>query len=420
MKFKHSIYRRIVATFLLFTVLLCVMFTSVLLGYAWVIEDNIFNRLVKNEASFISKHYENTGQVIEPRMRFMQLYNNWQTLPAEVAQQHIQSPDKIEFDLATGGSLHVKVFTLGHSQYVLAADVSGLEVTKDYLPVISIWILIAIFGISAIALVISLVVAKNAVGPLKRLTEDVALSKNEKQTHNFSKSFPNNEIGFLAQTFEKTFDHLQHILQRESDFTRDVSHELRTPTTILKNLMHGTSHKTLITLNKKESSQFCYAVLEMEQTITTLLALARQESLHFEELSLLAVIEDCVINHFELNDNDQFTLQVLVDSQYKLVANKNLLKILINNLLSNAVRYSSGDWLNISIVNDVLIFENSTNPLVLSDPFNSNCKGENSVGIGQGLSLVKRVCALFNWVIDLELTENNFKIKIELNSELNS
>jgi len=107
---------------------------------------------------------------------------------------------------------------------------------------------------------------------------------------------------------------------------------------------------------------------------------------------------------------------VLVDSQYKLVANKNLLKILINNLLSNAVRYSSGDWLSISIVNDVLTFENASNPLLLSDPFKSNCKGENSVGIGQGLNLVKRVCALFDWNIDLESTENNFKIKIRLNS----
>ena len=104
---------------------------------------------------------------------------------------------------------------------------------------------------------------------------------------------------------------------------------------------------------------------------------------------------------------------------YKLVANKNLLKILINNLLSNAVRYSSGNWLSISIVNDVLIFENSTSLLILPDPFESNAKGENSVGIGQGLNLVKRVCALFDWEIHLELTEDNFKIKIRLNSEQN-
>ena len=347
----------------------------------------------------------------------MQLYNNWQALPAEIGQQHIQAPDKIEFDLATGGSLHIKVLTLGQSQFVLAADVSGFEVSKDYLPVISLWILAVIIGMSVIALVISLVIAKNAVGPLKRLTEKVAASKNDKRAYNFSKNFPNNEIGYLAQTFEKTFDHLQQILQRESDFTRDVSHELRTPTTILKNLMQGASDKTSITLNKKESRQFCYAVLEMEQTITTLLALARQESLHFEELSLLAIIEGCVINHYELNDNDAFRLQVLVERHYKLVVNKNLLKILINNLLSNAVRYSSGNWLCISIVDDVLIFENSTNPLVLSDPFKSNAKGENSEGIGQGLNLVKRVCALFDWEINLELTEGNFKIKIALNAQ---
>jgi signal transduction histidine kinase len=419
MKFKHSIYRRIVATFLLFTVFLCVIFSFLLLAYAWVIEDNIFNRFVDNEASYITRHYENTGQVIEPRIRFMQLYNNWQSLPAEIAQQHIQTPDQIEFDLPAGGSLHIKVLTLGHSEYVLAADVSGFEVSKDYLPLISIWILAVILGISAIALYISLVIAKNAVGPLKQLTEKVASSKNDKRSSNISQNFPNNEIGYLAQTFEKTFDHLQQILQRESDFTRDVSHELRTPTTILKNLMHASSQKASITLNQKESRQFCYAVLEMEQTITTLLALARQESLHFEELSLLAIIEDCVINHYELNNNDTFILQVQVDSQYKLVVNKNLLKILINNLLSNAVRYSSGDWLSISIVNDVLIFENSSSPLLLPDPFKTNSKGENSEGIGQGLNLVKRVCTLFDWHVALESTENNFKIKIGLNSKQN-
>jgi signal transduction histidine kinase len=419
MKFKHSIYRRIIATFLLFTVFLCVMFSFLLLAYAWVIEDNIFNRFVDNEAVFISKHYQKTSQIIEPRMRFMQLYNNWQELPADIAQQHIQAPDKIEFDLTTGGSLHVKVLTLGHSQYVLAADVSGFEVSKDYLPVISIWILALVLAISAIALYISLMVAKNAVGPLKRLTEKVSSSKNDNPLSNFSKSFPNNEIGYLAQTFENTFEHLQQILQRESDFTRDVSHELRTPTTILKNLMHSTSHQTSITLNKKESRQFCYAVSEMEQTITTLLALARQESLNVEKLSLLATIEDCVINHYELNDNENFTLEVQIDSQYKLVANKNLLKILINNLLSNAVRYSSGNWLNITFLDNILIFENASRPLLLTDPFKTNCKGENSEGIGQGLNLVKRVCTLFDWDVKHESTENNFKIKIRLNSEHN-
>jgi len=306
---------------------------------------------------------------------------------------------------------------LGPSQYILAADVSGFEISKEYFPVISIWILAVIVGISAIALCISLLVAKNAVGPLKRLTEEVSASKNTNELANFSNDFPNNEIGYLAQTFESTFEHLQQILQRESDFTRDVSHELRTPTTILKNLMHSTSHKELIYLNKKESRQFCYAVLEMEQTITTLLALARQESLTVERLSLLATIEDCVINHYELNNNDGFLLQVHIDSQYKLEANKNLLKILINNLLSNAVRYSLEGSLTIKAFEHVLTFENSSSPVLLSDPFKTHCKGENSEGIGQGLNLVKRVCTVFGWQVELESTESKFKIKIILNAE---
>ena len=152
----------------------------------------------------------------------------------------------------------------------------------------------------------------------------------------------------------------------------------------------------------------------MQQTVTTLLALAREESLHIESVTLLSVLEDCVINHYELNQKQNFNLNIDIPANLQVQANENLLIILINNLLSNAVNYSSGNWLDIRCAGNKVYFENKRHPIELNEPFSAHSKGENSLGIGLGLNLVKRVCDLFNWQVNLEKHDDTFCLVITI------
>ena len=410
MKFESSIKKRITRILLLFTLLLTSIYSFLLLGYSWVVEDNVFNRLVDQEAKYLLETYRVSGQLNQPRVPYMRLFESWHQAPPEVYQQHLSDPDRIEFTTSSGATFHVKELKLGQHTAVLAADVSAYEVSKDYLPTISLWLLLALVGVALIALKLSLVVANSALHPLARLADKVALSQQQKLSAGFSDDFPKNEIGYLAQAFEKSIVQLQSALQREVDFTRDVSHELRTPATVLKNLsqqLQGNGQ-----LDVKSVGLFSQAVNQLEQTVTTLLALAREESVHSEHLSLLSVLEDCVVNHYELVNAEHFVLNIKVAPDFKVAANKNLLVILINNLLSNALHHASDKGLTVRTEGCNVIFENYTNSAITPDPFALHVKGESSSGLGLGLNLVQRICQSQGWHCECDSYEDLFRITL--------
>jgi len=410
MKFTNSIQSQITKLFLGFTFVLSLIFSLLLLGYSWVVEDNIFNRIVKNEAEFILEQYKQSNQIVHPRSEFVSLYENWQELPGNVFHLHQLDPERIEFNLPSGGSLHVRQMVIGNKSYILAADVSKIEIGKEYLPYVSVWLVIIVLIISGLSLLISLVMARKTLKPLERLTEKVSSSKYQKIDQKFSKEFPDNEVGYLAKTFEESILHVQKVLQRESDFTRDVSHELRTPITILRNIQ--TKTKDHLKLDQKDFNQFSYAVSQLKLSVTTLLALAREESTELEELNFIKILEDCIINHYELSKNERFNLNIDVPNDFKVSANQILLKILLNNLLTNAVNYASGKSLSIKLVGSDIYFENRASHFELEDPFKANSRGNNSLGIGLGLNIVQRLCTAFNWRASLKSDDEMFCIII--------
>ncbi|CAM2068651.1 Histidine kinase [Sulfidibacter corallicola] len=401
MRFKRGIATRIQRFFLGFALLMSAVFSVLILGYSWVIEDNIFNRLVEREAAFIADQYAKTGMVVAPRPAFMTLYDSWDQMPDPIPRQHRADPNRIEFDDAVDGTIHTRQVDLGPTTAVLAANVSGYEVSRDYLPTVSLWLLLGIALTCALAAWVSSLVAKSAVEPLRRLTDAVAEVGQRDMKPGFARDYPDDEVGFLAETIEASITHLQTVLQRETDFTRDVSHELRTPASVLTLLSNQLETDSDMTPENRKLLQ--NTVVELNQTISTLLALAREENMDIRETALLPLLEESVIHHFQLSRNDSFDLQIEVPSPVKVRCNAHLATILFNNLLTNAMRYASEPGLRISADDGHLIFENA------ADGDAPRASG----GLGLGLNLAKRVCNRFHWTMRVERTESVFRVRIE-------
>lgn len=401
MPIKHSIARRIQRVFLVFATITTACFSLLILGYSWVIEDNIFNRLVAREADFIAAHHARTGEVVEPRPAFMTLYaGGWDDLPESVRRQRHADPRRIEFQVGRATTIHTREIPLGQQVAVLAANVSDYEVSRDYLPVVSLWLLAGVALCSLLAAWIAWLVARSAVLPLRRLTETVDAAKRIGVEAGFAARFGEDEVGFLAQTIESGMIHLQSALAREKDFTRDVSHELRTPTAVLALLADELDREKHLSPASKDL--FRNTVVKLDQTIKTLLALARQENIALQETALLPILEDRIINHFELANDAAFDLQLAVPAQLKVVCNPHLVAILCDNVLTNAIRYASEPWLRIHADAEGLLFENAT----------ASENPEATKGIGQGMSLMQRVCDRFQWRMTVERTATRYAVRI--------
>ncbi|MEW9797335.1 sensor histidine kinase [Alteromonas sp. CYL-A6] len=411
MMFRDSIRRKIRWLIISFTVFVSLFFISLLILYAWLIEDNIFNQLVAQEARYIEQQFTSTGQVVSPRIPFMTLHPGWEALPQRIQQLHSQSPQRIEFPLDDGGTVHLREVALGNKLWLLSANVSSYEISKIYLPKLIPWILLVLGVMVVCAVILARYLAHLVVNPLQHIASGVS-NQTEGTRLTFEQHFANDEIGYLAHTISDSFNRLHAALARETDFSRDISHELRTPVAVLKLVASRLRSDT--SLDADSVSRVKTAVNDIEQSLNVLLALSREESVDTETLSLRQEIEHCVVNHFSFCSTENAELTITVPPTCRTTCNKNLLHILINNLLDNVVNHASTVSLTIEMKGQQLIFKNPVDVLPDGDILAPQVKANTSQGLGQGLHLVKRICRQCGWTVAAEIKDTLFILIITL------
>jgi signal transduction histidine kinase len=417
-KMKRSLPTAITSLVVGLALSITLIYSLLLLAYSWLVEDNIFNRLVASEAAYIEQIYSEQGQIVQPRSSFMTLHKNWQKVPNIIIQQHQLKPSQIEFSLDDGRTLHINKFVLANDEYVLLADVAGLEVGRDYLPSVISWLVVIAILLASIVSVMAFIIAKKLTRPIKLLADEVSQFSVLSPTPSFVRRYPDNELRTLANTIEQCFSQLQSALIRERNFTRDVSHEIRTPISVVKNIVSNNQHVKQI--SESEFEQVTRANFDLEKVTHTLLALARNESSKVYEINLTEMLENTLLHHFELNHSEKgkaLQIDLQLAENVKQIANPNLVQILLNNVLSNIVQYSNEAEVNITLTNNAMSFSNQTEELVPTQPNRQGVKSISSTGIGQGLNLIERICEKNNWRLNANYQKGIFTLEISFSTK---
>lgn len=423
-KESNSIARAITLLVLGLTFTLTLIYSLLIFAYSWMIEDNIFNRLVNSEARYIKEQYKATSKVPETRFPFMVLHKDWQGVPINIVEGYRLEPQRVEYPLAStstanNSTAHIQVLKLDGLDYVLLADVSGYEVSRDFLPN-AMKLLLAITSILILVVVIIAYLAgRRIVKPLIRLAANIASQPNSPASSDFIQSLPPNEIRTVAKSINQSFSKLNSALQRESNFTRDISHEIRTPVTVLKNALSdkGSGKLSLDQLQKAVNS-----CSDIELITETLLALARNESAQKTRFKLDHLVEDTLLKHYELNQTSkgqELSIDLNLSSDVAVLANQNLTEILLNNVITNAILYSTSKDIAIELTDSQLIFSNQCEDYVPSDVLTSGVKGRKSSGLGHGLSLIERICDVNGWSISTTHESTSFALTISGLQSLN-
>lgn len=404
----HSLGRRIVAQFCIFTLVLSTVYSFFSFMLMYNLEDTFIEQEVLKEARYLAEHYRSAQAWPSPRNQYMTLYTGSHSLPDEIKSTIIEEPNRGEFYGADGRHYHLfpmNRLNLSTDAY-LVAEVSEMLVVRPIRDgVIKIMI---IFGVllSVIAFVIAWHLGRKTAKPLQQLANLVDGVAPEDIPDKFAHQFPNNEIGILANTLEHSFERTKQALIREKSFTRDVSHELRTPVAIIKNAVEV--HNS----NQESDSvpiieRIAQASMQMEQTVTTLLALAREESAltDKEPTALLPLIEQSIINNSHLLNNKSVDVKVSEHCGKTLLVQAGMLKVLLDNLISNAFQYTLSGVVEINFVDGKLIISDTGPGIeegILSHVTQASVKGSQSTGYGFGLSIVKRLCEHQGWQLTVE------------------
>lgn len=299
---------------------------------------------------------------------------------------------------------------------VSAIDTQGNKRLKDLIEIMSILFIGVICGL----FLISRWFATKALEPIDDVVEQMQLVRASNLSMRINEGNGKDEISRLAQNFNRLLMHLENTFELQQSFVTNASHELRTPVTSIIGEIEVALHKAR---TAEEYEQLLISVLgdasRLKETITGLLELA-QVDINYTQAILAPVAIDELI--WELNEywvkrqgKNNFTISVmqLPEDPEKLLlpANKSLLTIALNNIISNAYKFSTykpvrcelyadDKKISISIIDEgVGIPADEQQKVFMSFYRASNVK--NYYGSGIGLYVTGKIISLFNGVISI-------------------
>ena len=84
MKISHSIQRRVFVIFGSFTLLLTLVYSGMNLIIAYIVEDEVLEKVLAYEAQVIDSTFQKEGRIIQPRVDYMKLYLEPENAPKEI------------------------------------------------------------------------------------------------------------------------------------------------------------------------------------------------------------------------------------------------------------------------------------------------------------------------------------------------
>jgi two-component system OmpR family sensor kinase len=298
-------------------------------------------------------------------------------------------------------------------------------------------LLFYILGVlTVIAMIVAAIASWISIGrslaPLKTATETAdQIIHADDLSRRIPYEGPTDEIGMLIGAFNSTLERLENLFTAQQRFLADVSHELRTPLTVIKGNVDlirkfGSDDESLDSIKDE--------IDRLNRMVGDLLLLARAESGKLP-LDLAPVEMDTllleVFNEMRVLAGSKVTLKLLEIDQAQVSGDRDRLKQVLINLISNAIHYTpAGGEVNLSLSKTsefVQIVVRDTGPGIptkdLPHIFDRFYRGEKSrtrskaTGFGLGLSIAYWIVDMHQGSIDVESTVGvgtTFTIKIPL------
>lgn len=409
---RKSIERQVTRSFVGLTLLLSVVYLSIVLLIAYVTEDEIIDRLITAEINYLQETYAASGRWPTPRLDYIVLYTGVEETPQPVRQQLLKKPQSQEIFTPDDSHYHARYIQLDDEhKALLVAEVSPLLAVTNF----SSGLFQLLGGLTLATLALSLWlayrIARKTSRPIMQLSDEVQKARKHQGILTLSAAGQDDEVGYLADTIQNSFQQLSDAIDRESNFTRDVSHELRTPLTVIKNSLLLLEHRQS---EAKDIEQLRHAAEHMQSTVNILLALARQESVPMQRLKLRPIVEETILNLHRALAEAEFAIDLSIPDDYELMGNPHLISLLAGNLIENALRYATEPRMEIALCDDCLVFSNPTNVPPINNPLDANSKQPNSPGLGQGLFLVERIAARLNWTAVTQWDSHSFDLILKI------
>ncbi|MFR7350028.1 ATP-binding protein [Peptoniphilus sp.] len=392
---------------------------------------------INTRANEISASME--GRKLETIEDALKLYSDSSEIKAYIKTTENENEIPVgEIDLNLEGSnnsliLEEREISLDTGEKVSLQFISSKDMQKEaknlsfkFLP----YSLLASILFSAVVSLIYARLIKNNVQEIKNVTDkmmaldrDVRLNVDTKDEVGQLKE----QINSLYSTLLKTIDDVEiknsEILKLEKlkyDFLKGSSHELKTPLASLKIILENMKYNIGKYKDRDHYIDECIKIAdELSNNISQILTVSSIENLKDDEEVLeIATVLNSVLNNYELLAKEKNLTIINTTQDEKIYIGGSALRIILSNLISNAIKYSDecgtikiGSCENMFFIENT--FENKKD-LDIEKIFNVNFDLSKKNSNGLGLYIVSSL--LKNYKINYRATKDDgiFRFEIEL------
>ena len=235
-------------------------------------------------------------------------------------------------------------FTYENTNYVLEIGNSLSEI-NDLTFTIRLFTSVLLFLIVLITFLADTFFIEYLLKPFYKIINTKIRHVNEPNSFNYTKiKTHSTDFQELDSVLNQMMFRINDLFQKEKQFIANVSHELLTPISLLKNRFENLLQNESINdegIDKIASSLKTLDVLK--KVINNLLLISKIDNnqfAHNEEISIKEIVAEILEDFEDRIEEKQITVLNEVEEDFVFTGNRTLIRIMINNLISNAIKYN--------------------------------------------------------------------------------
>jgi signal transduction histidine kinase len=221
------------------------------------------------------------------------------------------------------------------------------------------------------------------------------------------------EFRELNQSLHKLIAGNVAVYNQQKEFADNASHELQTPLAIIQSKLDLLLQSQSLTDEQyniiEEANKALARVTRINKNLLLLTKIENSQFMEKERIDLSALLQNTLPVFASFAEDKQLTLQTDIQPGVMVEGNKILIEILLNNLVTNAIRYSpASDAIAIRLDKQNLSITNAgTAPLKQEQLFKRfSSISSQTPGTGLGLALVKQISNRYGWNIGYAFSNN--------------
>lgn len=358
----------------------------------------LINEMLRVEGDWLRDRFASEGSVPHPRGKHFSVYTSADAAAAPPDELAGLSVGEHEIEDAHG-ERHVAIYEVGERRLYVVLDI-GLESVRERRLARDL-VALVLFG-SALSCWLGWFLAGRAIEPVRRLAGQVeTMAMPTRDVPALAPAFAADEVGALAQAFDRYQERLLDYVRRERAFTADASHELRTPLSVIRGaievlLDHGGVDAATATRLKRIQR----GADELRDLLDALLVLARGDERTPDSRTpdVGALVDGLLRERRDAFAEKRLRVERDLGAGIAVAAPAKVLGVVLGNLLRAVTQFADGGVLRVRVTDATatIAHENGKVP-VDADPARRSLDLREQV---LGLAMIRRVCERWGWRLD--------------------